>query len=277
MSEASDITRRAKSNLAIALRLVPRDRREDMIVFYAFCRTIDDIADDASRPAGERARLLDDWEAGVTRGFDAPDAFQREVAALIERRDLPVALLNAIIHGCRSDLDPARRFRTWEGDLERYCWNVACAVGLVSVRLFGCGDLPAADRYATELGLALQLTNILRDVGEDLDQGRIYLPLDEIEACGLTEQDLIARRHDDRFIRLASRIAERAERHFGNAERELPRADRAVLLPARVMAAIYQELLGEIRRSGHRVLDHRHRVAKSRQLAILARHLAGRA
>lgn len=272
MSQASEITRRAKSNLAIALKLLPADRREDMVVFYAFCRTIDDLADDESRPAAERAAALDAWEHGLTHGFDAPDEFQREVIDLRDRHQLPTELLVAIIHGCKSDLVPGRRFQTWENDLERYTWDVACAVGLVSVRLFGCTDLPAAERYATALGHALQLTNILRDVGEDMVEGRIYLPLDDLAACGYSEAGLLARVHDERFVAVAKLTAARAEAFYQQAERELPPADHSTLAPARVMSAIYQELLRIIRESDFRVLDQRHKVPKTRQLAILARN-----
>jgi phytoene synthase len=272
MSQASEITRSAKSNLAIALRLLPADRRDDMVVFYAFCRTIDDLADDDDRPVSERAAALDAWENGLLDGFDHPDDFQREVIDLRDRHQLPTNLLTAIIHGCKSDLESGRRFQTWENDLEKYTWNVACAVGLVSIRLFGCTDLAAAERYATALGHALQLTNILRDVGEDLAQGRIYLPLDDLAACGYTEADLLARVHDDRFIRVAELTAARAEAFFQQAARELPPADHSTLAPARVMAAIYQELLRIIRENNFRVLDKRHKVPKTRQFAILARH-----
>ncbi|MFU8892325.1 MAG: phytoene/squalene synthase family protein [Luteolibacter sp.] len=275
MSHASEITRRAKSNLAIALRLLPAGRRDDMVVFYAFCRTIDDLADDDSRPAAGRAAELDAWEHGLLHGFETPDDFQREVVDLRDRHQLPTHLLTAIIQGCKSDLEPGRRFQRWEGDLEAYTWNVACAVGLISVRLFGCTDLAAAGRYATALGHALQLTNILRDVGEDLDHRRVYLPLDDLAACGYPEADLLARIHDARFTRVAEITAARAEAFFQQAERELPAADHAALAPARVMAAIYQELLHIIRDSGFRVLDHRHKVPKTRQLAILARHFMG--
>jgi len=272
MSQASDITRRAKSNLAIALRLLPADRRDDMVVFYAFCRTIDDLADDIFRPIVERAAALDAWERGFRDGFDAPDDFQREVVKLRDLHQLPTDLFTAIIRGCKSDLERGRRFQRWENDLENYTWNVACAVGLISVRLFGCTDLPAAERYATALGHALQLTNILRDVGEDLDQGRIYLPLDDLAACGYSETDLLARTYDERFVRVAALTAARAEAFFEQAARELPATDYAALAPARVMSAIYQELLRVIRNSGYRVLDKRHKVPKTRQLAILAKH-----
>ena len=275
MSHASDITRRAKSNLAIALRLLPADRRDDATVFYAYCRTIDDVADDDAIPPADRATALDAWEHGLRHGFEQPDAFQREVIALRDRCELPTHLLTAVIHGCKSDLDPARRFQSWENDLESYTWNVACAVGHVCIRLFGCTDLPAAGRYATALGHALQLTNILRDVGEDLDRGRVYLPISDLAACGYPEADLHRRIHDERFIRAATLTADRADAYFRQAEAEFPHADRAALRPARVMAAIYQELLRIIRTNEYRVLDKRHKVPKTRQLAILARHMAG--
>jgi len=272
MSHASDITQRAKSNLAIALKLLPAARRDDMVVFYAFCRTIDDLADDDSRPVAERAAALDVWEIGLNHGFDAPNEFQREVIDLRDRHQLPTELLTAIIHGCKSDLASDRRFQTWENDLETYTWNVACAVGLVSVRLFGCTDLPAAERYATALGHALQLTNILRDVGEDLAQGRVYLPLQDLAACGYTEADLFARVHDERFIEVAKLTAVRSQAFYQQAERELPAGDHSTLAPARVMSAIYQELLNIIRKNDFRVLDQRHKVSKARQFAILAHH-----
>ena len=275
MSHASDITRRAKSNLAIALRLLPADRREDAVVFYAFCRTIDDIADDATTPIATRAAALDAWERGINHGFENPGEFQREVIDLRDRRQLPTHLLTAIIHGCKSDLEPSRRFQTWDNDLETYTWNVACAVGHVCIRLFGCTDLPAAERYATALGHALQLTNILRDVGEDLDQGRVYLPLEDLAASGYSDADLQNRVHDGRFVQAAELTAARAEMFFQLAEREFPQADRAALRPARVMAGIYQELLRIIRQNNFRVLDKRHKVPKTRQLAILAKHIAG--
>lgn len=275
VSHASEITQRAKSNLAIALRLLPADRRHDMVVFYAFCRTIDDIADDDTQKVEERSALLDAWEHGILEGFASPDDFQREVLDLRDRNQLPNELLIAIIHGCKSDLVPGRRFQRWENDLEAYTWNVACAVGLISVRLFGCRDLAAAERYAIALGHALQLTNILRDVGEDLKQGRIYLPIEELAACEYCEEDLLAKIHDDRFVHAAEIIATRADAYFRQAAEALPAEDAKALAPARVMSAIYQELLRIIRESGFRVIETRHKVPKARQLAILTRYMLG--
>ena len=274
MSVASEITRRAKSNLAIALKIMPPERRHDMVVFYAFCRTVDDIADDPGTSRDERRRLLDGWENGILHGFEAPDEFQREFISMRARRAIPNELLVAIIDGCRMDLEP-RRFATRE-ELAGYIWKVACAVGIVSARIFGCKD-PESDRYAVALGNALQLTNILRDVGEDLaNGGRIYLPLEDLETAGCTEADLTELKGGANFTKLMTRLADRADEYFREAAAILPAGDRKALLPAIVMGEIYQDLLRTMRADGFRVFEKRYRLTRLRKLAILSKHLIAR-
>ncbi|WAC20591.1 squalene/phytoene synthase family protein [Luteolibacter sp. SL250] len=274
MSVSSEITRRAKSNLAFALSILPRERREDMVVFYAFCRTMDDIADDPAMEASARSAALRGWREGLEHGFPAPGEFEREVVDMRDRNHVPNDLLLAIIDGCEMDLKP-QRFGTWE-DLERYTWKVACAVGLVSVRLFGCQD-PVSDRYAVALGHALQLTNILRDIGEDLSNGlRIYLPLADLSRFQYTERDLVGRVHDGRFLALMEYEAGRAEMYFKEAEECLPAMDRESLLPARIMAEIYHTLLVKMRADGFRVFAKRYAISKARKLTILSKHLIAR-
>jgi phytoene synthase len=270
VSDALQITRRAKSNLAFALRILPRDRRADAVVFYAFCRTLDDLADDPGIPTQQRAAALDGWKRGLLSGFENPSPLEREVIDLRERHQIPHELLTAIIDGCRMDLEP-RRFRTWD-ELSDYIWKVACAVGLVSIRLFGCKD-PAAEAYAVALGRALQITNILRDVREDFENGqRIYLPLDDLERFDYAEADLAAGVCDSRFRALMEFEAERAEGYFREAESGLPAADRRALAPARIMGAIYRRLLAQMRHDGFRVLEKRYQVSSIRKLAILVKH-----
>lgn len=271
MPDASEITRRAKSNLAFALRILPKERRADMVVFYAFCRTMDDLADDPQLPFEQRSASLGAWKRGLQSGFETPTTLQREVVEMRDRRAIPNDLLAAIIDGCQMDLQP-QRFQTWEA-LTEYIWKVACAVGLVSIRLFGCED-PAAERYAVALGRALQLTNILRDVGEDLDNGgRVYLPLEDLARFGYSEADLMERVHDERFLKLMAFEAERAEDFFREAAAALPAGDRRALAPARIMGGIYHHLLDLMRRDGFRVFDRRYRVSRARKLAILSKHL----
>ncbi|MEI6654675.1 MAG: phytoene/squalene synthase family protein [Verrucomicrobiota bacterium] len=271
MSAASEITRRAKSNLAFALNILPKERREDAGIFYAFCRTIDDLADAPGLPLEQRQAALELWQSGLLNGFAAPDALQQQLVALRDRHQIPNNLLGAIIDGCLMDLQP-QRFQTWD-DLSRYIWNVACAVGLVSIRLFGCTD-PASAHYAVTLGHALQLTNILRDIGEDLANGaRIYLPLADLARFDYSEEDLLARVDDARFRALMAYEADRADALFGEAAACLPAADRAALLPARIMGEIYQVLLEKMRSGGFGVLHQRYHVSKVRKLAILSKHL----
>jgi phytoene synthase len=270
VSDATQITRRAKSNLAFALRILPHDRRDDAVVFYAFCRTLDDLADAPGIPTDERAVSLDAWQHGLEHGFANPTELQCGIVALRERLAIPNELLIAIIEGCRMDLEP-RRFQTWD-DLSDYIWKVACAVGLVSIRIFGCTD-PDAERYAEALGRALQLTNILRDIREDFENGgRIYLPQEDLARFGYTEDDLAAGSRNERFLALMNYEAERAEAYFHQAEALLPAADRRALAPARIMAGIYQELLLQMRRDGFRVFEKRYRISGPRKLWILAKH-----
>jgi phytoene synthase len=274
VSAASEITRKAKSNLAFALNILPRDRRQDMVVFYAFCRSMDDLADDPGMAPEERGRSLDAWKHGLTGGFENPGELQQDVISLRDRRQIPNDLLVAIIDGCQMDLQP-QRFETWDS-LSNYIWKVACAVGLISIRIFGCTD-PRSEQYAVALGHALQLTNILRDIDEDLSNGgRIYLPLADMARFQYTEQDLIGRVRDGRFLALMTYEAERAEGYFQQAAEALPAADRRALVPARIMGEIYHLLLGKMRDGSFQVFEKRYRVSKARKLAILSKHLIAR-
>jgi phytoene synthase len=270
VSDALKITRRAKSNLAFALRILPPERRDDAVIFYAYCRTLDDLADDPGIPAGQRAEALGRWKQGLVSGFDQPSTLQQELIGLRQRHQIPNELLVAIVDGCLMDLEP-RRFQTWK-QLDDYIWKVACAVGLVSIRIFGCKD-SAAETYAVNLGRALQLTNILRDIREDHDNGqRIYLPLDDMARFDYTEADLSSRVCDGRFRALMEFEARRADDYFREAASVMPAADRRALAPARIMSAIYQELLAKMRRDGFRVFEKRYRVSGIHKLAILAQH-----
>ncbi len=274
MSVASEITRKAKSNLAFALKILPRERREDMVIFYAFCRTMDDLADDPGMPSEKRIELLQSWKNGLLFGFAAPDEFQTEVTSLRDRHQIPNDLLVAIIDGCQMDVHP-QRFETWQ-DLSDYIWKVACAVGLVSIRLFGCKD-PGSERYAVALGHALQLTNILRDIAEDLTNGqRIYLPLSDLAQFHYTEHDLIDHVRDERFLNLMAFEAERAEGYFREAAAALPTPDQGALVPAQIMGEIYHVLLEKMRTGHFEVFKKRYSVSKARKLTILSKHLIAR-
>lgn len=271
MTEASVITRQAKSNLAFALHILPKERRDDAVVFYAFCRVVDDLADDLERSLEHREAGLEAWRRGLEEGFEQPTELQREVLAMQDRRGIPTELLVAIIDGCRMDLRP-QRFRTWE-ELSGYTWKVACAVGLVAVRIFGSDDGTCED-YAVALGHALQLTNIIRDVSEDLANGsRIYLPLDDLERFDYSEEDLVGKVHDERFVRLMEFEAGRADQYYREAGLRLPEEARKVMVPAEIMREIYGALLDKMREDRFQVFDRRYRLSKARKMAIFSKHL----
>ena len=269
-TNAQQITRRAKSNLAFALRILPQPNRDDMVVFYAFCRLIDDLADDPGLPAETRRAALDAWARGLEHGFENPDEMQAAITGIRGRYRIPNELLLAIIDGCRADIDP-RRFATWD-DLDAYIWKVSCAVGLVSVRIFGCRS-DGAGPYAEALGRALQLTNIARDVGEDWKNGRrLYLPLELLEKHGISEGEFPVASSDPRFQRVMGALADRAEAAFHEADRLFPCSDRRPLAPARIMGAIYHSLLRRMRSDRFRVFEKRYRVPTPAKALILIRH-----
>ncbi len=271
MSAASEITRKAESNLAFALKILPKDRRDDMVVFYAFCRTVDDIADEPEVPVSRRAEGLKSWEDGIRHGFPVENELGYELLKMTERRGIPHQWLLEIIDGCRMDLEP-QKFGSWEA-LSKYNWKVAGLVGLVSTRIFGCVH-ESSDRYAEMLGNALQLTNILRDIGEDLTNGgRIYLPENDMIRFQYSERDLIGRVYDGRFIAMMRYHAERAEYLFREAEALVHPLDRKALLPARAMAEIYQCLLKKMKQDGFRVFEKRYALSKPRKLLILMKFL----
>jgi phytoene synthase len=272
VSEQSDsadpkqITASSKSNLAFAFACLPKERRKDMVSFYAFCRVVDDIADDPGIPDAERRSRLASWRQGLLDGFDKPGVVESETVRLREKYGIDSELFVEVVRGMEMDIGGAR-YETFE-DLKGYCYRVACAVGLVSLRIFGA-NAEGSDAYGINLGYALQLTNILRDVGEDVAEGRIYLPREDLERFGVSEEDLRERRGGEGFAALMRFEADRAEGYFLAAEKSLPEANRKELRAARRMGKIYRGILHKMRDDGFKVFEKRYRLGKLRMIAIL--------
>lgn len=267
-SVAEQITRASKSNLAFGFIALPRERRRDISAFYAFCRTVDDIADDPTRELGERRALLEVWKESLTRPVVNEHALAAAVRGLIEKYALPPEYLREIIAGVEMDLSGAH-YETWE-DLQIYCHRVASVVGLVSIEIFGYRDV-ACRQYAVDLGLALQLTNIIRDIGEDYaNGGRIYLPRADMARFGYRVEDLAAGKRTPEFLKLMNFQAERALGFYRTAEALRPRCDRRTMVAAEIMRAIYQRLLVRMQREEFDVYAKRYRlsgIAKARCVA----------
>ena len=263
---AVEITRASKSNLALAFVALPRERRGDISTFYAFCRVVDDIADEPGDPRVKQAGL-DAWKRAVAEKFDGEPALAPAVREVVAKYALPVALFREIIAGVEMDLHGAA-YATWE-DLRVYCHRVASVVGLISIEIFGCRD-PRSREYAEHLGLALQLTNILRDVGQDLaNEGRIYLPAEDLARFQVTAEDFTAHRRDERFLALMDFEASRAREFFEKTREALPPSDRKALVAAEIMAAIYSRLLDKMQRDRFRVFDRRYALPKWKKLALI--------
>ncbi|QQL44017.1 phytoene/squalene synthase family protein [Sulfuriroseicoccus oceanibius] len=267
--DALAITRRAKSNLAFALARMPKVRRQDMITFYAFCRVIDDIADDEGIATDDRRRQLSRWMNAVAQPTaELPEeSLEHAVADLRDRYDITTEQLQGVVEGVSMDLEPLR-FET-AGDLEHYCYHVASLVGLVSIEVFGYTDRRCHE-FAVQLGYALQWTNIIRDVATDVrNGGRIYLPMADLRQFGVTPEGLENESPEAGFAALMEHQYQRAVGYYDAAMRALPEADRRSMRPALVMARIYRELLEKIRNDGFRVFSTDYRLSRWRKLWLL--------
>ncbi len=259
--DAAGILRSSKSSFAPAFRFLPADRREDLVILYAFCRLADDLADAGDHENSARRAALDAWRVG----FMHPDlaGLPDNLRELVRRRSLDPELFLELLDGTATDLESPVRMAT-RADLDLYCHRVAGVVGLLCLPLFGA-DRQRCAAYAETLGRALQYTNILRDTASDLRRGRIYYPLDEMAEAGLHPENFTAE-HARRQGYL-ERFAAGAAELFARAEALLPAPDRHALRAARIMASTYGRLLRKMRRDGLRVMERRYRLSAPEKLA----------
>jgi phytoene synthase len=263
------LARRSGSNFYYAFLFLPRRKREAMYALYAFCRTVDDAVDQGGGSPGDQRRVLAEWRAELRRAYLGRPTQPIAVRLAEVIRDFPIPRehLEAILDGVEMDIDK-RRYATFE-ELYEYCYRVAAAVGLASIEIFGYSDLRARD-YAVNLGIALQVTNILRDLRTDAERGRIYLPLDELRRFGYSEDDLLRGRYTQAYFELMRFQADRTHAYYRAARAALPRADRRRLAAAEIMGVIYRALLRAIEARRFRVFERRIRLSTPRRLALAA-------
>ena len=248
MQESRTITRKSASNLALAFILLPREKRDGMSALYAFCREVDDVADEESIPVERRREQLSAWRADIRRacaGETPQFPVNRELQPFIQRHQLRFELFDELLQGVEMDLD-IKRYPD-HPELEQYCYRVASVVGLLSIEIFGYQN-PACREYAVHLGKALQLTNILRDVRTDAERGRIYLPQSELARFKVTEAEILRLEYSPRFHQLAESVAARARHFYKQARLTLPAADRRSMVAAELMGSVYWRLLGKLER-----------------------------
>jgi phytoene synthase len=272
MEESRTITRKSASNLALAFVLLPRAKRDGMSALYAFCREVDDVADNESIPVQQRREQLGAWRDDVKRACsnETPQfAVNRELQPVIRQYQLPFKLFDDLLQGVEMDLD-VKRYDNYE-QLELYCYRVASVVGLLSIEIFGYKNAACRD-YAIYLGKALQFTNILRDVRSDAERGRIYLPLSELEHSEVTPKEILGFEYSQQFFELATSVAARA-RHFYRLAREtLPTEDRRSMIAAELMGTVYWRLLRKLERQRFDVFGPKPtRLNKGQKLLLILR------
>ncbi len=251
-----------------AFLFLPPEKRQAIHALYAFCREVDDVVDECDDPAIAVAKLS--WWRQEVALLESPAGQPQPThpvtLALRDVRqhfDLPLEYFNEIIDGMAMDLEYSRYpdFKS----LSLYCYRVAGVVGLLSAEIFGMTDRKT-QRYATELGTALQLTNIIRDVGEDARRGRIYLPIDELQRFNVPAADILNARETPEFLALMQFQGDRAQSYYDKAMDSLPAADRSAQRPGLIMAAVYRTLLDEIAKDDYQVLKQKTALPPLRKL-----------
>jgi phytoene synthase len=259
-----------KTSFYYSFLVLPADQRRAIEAVWDFCRAVDDAVDEPSRDLPSREAVVF-WRAELARCYDGrtPETPQgRGLQPFIRRLDLPRQAFEDVIDGVAMDLDTFR-YQTFD-DLFEYCRRVASAVGLICIRVFGCRNPRAAD-YALNLGVALQLTNILRDIPDDLSRGRVYLPLDDLAAHGCTVDDLAAGRITAPLRKLLEFECARARDFYQRAIDARPDDDRQRLVAAEIMRAVYFATLRRIERRGYDVFHGRIRLQRPAQLLVALR------
>ena len=259
-------TAQSGSSFYYSFLFLPPPRRRAITAFYAFCREVDDVVDECTDLDVARTKLAW-WRTEVAALYEgkAKHPVALALAALLPAFNIEQARLHEIIDGMEMDLTQ-HRYADFSA-LQKYCYRVASVVGLVSAEIFGHSH-PETLKYAENLGMAFQLTNIIRDVGEDARRDRIYIPVDELARFNVTAADIMHARHSEAFVQLMQFQVERALNYYRDAMNFLPQQDRRAQRPGLVMAAIYRTLLEEIRADGMQVLNQRTSLPPLRKLWI---------
>ena len=272
MEQSRTITRKSASNLALAFVLLPRAKRDAMSALYAFCREVDDVADDEAIPVETRRVQLARWRDDIRRSceYGQPEFIvNQELQTVIAQYKLPFTHFDDLIRGVEMDLD-IKRYENFD-ELEKYCYRVASVVGLLSIEIFGYRNSACRD-YAVYLGKALQLTNILRDVKTDAERGRIYLPGSELARCKVSPEEIFRGDYSKRYFDAADSVAQRARHFYQLAHATLPPTDRKSMIAAELMGSVYWRLLQKLEREKFNVFGlHPTRLNKLQKLLLIFR------
>lgn len=269
-NEQKEITKKSKSNFLYSFSLLPKEKNDAINTVYAFCRRTDDIVDDETESPERKFSRIIEWrnelEKALTNG-NSKFSLLNKVNIVIRKFDIPVEPFFDLIKGMEADLKK-NRYNTF-GELMDYCFNVASTVGLMCIEIFGYNN-PKTKDFAINLGIALQLTNILRDIKTDAEQGRIYIPLEDMKRFNYHEEDLFNYRYNNNFIKLMKYECERANFFYDEANKFLTKEDKGLMFAARIMEHIYFRVLKKIERKNYNIFEKKVRVSNFKKIFITA-------
>jgi len=268
MSEsAKEISKKSKSSFYYAFNLLPEEKREAMNVVYAFCRKTDDIVDESNEDLNVKYDKLRKWRIEFERAFSGHSEFPllNRLGKTISNFNIPLDPFFELIKGMEMDIQKDR-YKSFD-DLLLYCYRVASTVGLMTIEIFGYKN-PSTKKFAVDLGIALQLTNILRDIGKDAEKGRIYLPQEDLTKFNYNESELMMKVYNNQFKELMIYESGRAIRYFESATSNLDLEDKKTMFAARAMQHIYYKMLGKIIAADYDVFNNNIKVTKFEKVGI---------
>jgi 15-cis-phytoene synthase len=268
MQEAKEIAKKSKSSFYYAFNLLPAEKRDAMNTVYAFCRETDDIIDEGNEPDELKFAKLRKWRIELEKSINGNSDYPllNKLGKTISGFNIPLEPFFELIKGMEMDLQK-KRYNSFE-DLMTYCYRVASTVGLICIEIFGYKDKQHTKEFAVNLGIALQLTNILRDIKKDSGRGRIYLPQEDLVKFGYSDNDIIKSNYNDEFRHLMSYEVERAKMYFEKATASLNLDDKAAMFAARAMQHIYHKMLEKIIEADYDVYNQNIKVSKFEKVGI---------
>ena len=266
--ESKEITKQSKSSFLYSFSLLPKDKNDAINTVYAYCRMTDDIADNQDKTVEEKSGQISEWRAELRKalsGEDSKFSLLNKLVIVIKKFNIPEQPFFELIDGMELDLKK-NRYSTF-AELMDYCYKVASTVGLMSIEIFGYKN-PETKNFAVNLGIALQLTNILRDIKTDAENGRIYIPMEDLRRFNFTENDLLSSNYNSEFIKLMEFECSRAREFYAEADRDLPKEDKGNMFAARIMEHIYFRLLKKIESKNYNVFEKKLSVSKLKKILI---------
>jgi len=268
VDESREITKQSKSSFLYSFSLLPKEKNDAINIVYAYCRMTDDIVDNQDKTIEEKFDQITEWRIELAKAISgevSKFSLLNELASVIKKFKIPEQPFLELIDGMEMDLNKDR-YSTF-AELMDYCYKVASTVGLMSIEIFGYKN-PETKNFAVNLGIALQLTNILRDVKTDAENGRIYIPMEDLRRFNYTKNDLLEGKYNSEFIKLMEFECNRAKEFYAEADKDLSKEDKGNMFAARIMEHIYFRLLKKIENKNYNVFEKKLSVSKLKKILI---------